>query len=50
MKRRELMLLLAGALTAAPALRAQQTTLPVIGFLGSTSPGGQLAPYVAAFR
>ena len=24
--------------------------MPVIGFLGSTSPGGQVAPFVAAFR
>ena len=31
------------------ALRAQQKAMPVIGFLGSTSPG-PTAPYVAAFR
>ena len=50
MTRRELMLLLGGALTTARALRAQQRTMPVIGLLGSTSPGGSFALYVAAFR
>jgi putative tryptophan/tyrosine transport system substrate-binding protein len=49
MNRRELMLLLAGAMTAARALRAQQKAMPVIGFLGSTSPGPN-APVVAAFH
>ena len=47
MRRRELLLLL-GATAVARPLRAQQTAVPVIGFLGSTSP----APYatqVAAF-
>jgi putative tryptophan/tyrosine transport system substrate-binding protein len=49
MKRRELMLLLAGVLTAARGLRAQQKAMPVIGFLGSTSPG-PFAASVAAFH
>jgi putative ABC transport system substrate-binding protein len=40
------MLLLAGAMTAPRALRAQQKAMPVIGFLGSTS----LGPFDAAFR
>src|SRR5262249_24611953 len=47
MNRRELLLML-GCVAAAPhALRAQQKTMPVIGFLGaqSTNP-----PLVAAFR
>ena len=39
MRRRELMLLLGGAMTAARALRAQQKAMPAIGFLGSASPG-----------
>jgi ABC-type uncharacterized transport system substrate-binding protein len=38
MTRRELLLVLAGALTAARTLRAQQKAMPVIGLLGSTSP------------
>jgi putative ABC transport system substrate-binding protein len=46
--RRELMLLLGGALTVARALRAQQKAMPVVGFLASTSPGPN-ASYVAAF-
>jgi putative tryptophan/tyrosine transport system substrate-binding protein len=49
MRRRELMLLLGGAMTAARTLRAQQKALPVIGFLGLASPG-PFAPFVAAFH
>src|SRR5207253_1172544 len=49
MRRRELMLLLGAALTAAPALRAQQKAMPVIGFLASASPG-PFARFVAAFH
>jgi putative ABC transport system substrate-binding protein len=50
MKRRELMLLLlCGALTAAPSLRAQQKPLPVIGILGAASPA-PIAADIAAFR
>jgi ABC-type uncharacterized transport system substrate-binding protein len=48
-RRRELLLLLGGALTAAGAPRAQQKAIPVIGFLGSTSPG-PFAPLLAAFH
>jgi len=48
-KRRELLLLLGGAVTAPRALRAQQKTVPVVGILGSGSPG-PLAPFVAAFH
>jgi hypothetical protein len=36
-------------MTAARALRAQQKAMPVIGFLGSTSPG-PFAPLLAAFH
>jgi len=47
--RRKLMLLLAGALTTARALRAQQKAMPVIGVLGSPSPG-PVAADIAAFH
>src|SRR4029077_16408887 len=49
MKRREVMLLLAGALTASRPLRAQQKPMPVVGFLNGRSPG-EAAGIVAAFR
>src|SRR5438270_388841 len=49
MRRRELMLLLAGAVTASHALRAQQKAIPVIGFLSGLSPG-PAAPFVAGVR
>jgi putative ABC transport system substrate-binding protein len=49
MNRRELLLVLGGALTAARALRAQQKAMPAIGFLGGISPGLS-ASNVAAFR
>jgi len=49
MKRRELILLLAGAMTTASPLRAQQQAMSVIGFLGSSAPGAT-APWMAAFR
>jgi putative ABC transport system substrate-binding protein len=48
-KRRELMLMLGGAMTAARALHAQQKTMPVVGFLGTSSPG-PAAPNGAAFH
>jgi putative tryptophan/tyrosine transport system substrate-binding protein len=48
-KRRELLLLLSGAMVAARALRAQQKAMPVIGVLGSPSPG-PVAADIAAFH
>jgi putative ABC transport system substrate-binding protein len=49
MRRRELILLLGGAMTVPRALRAKQKAMPVVGFLGIGSPG-PVAPSVAAFR
>jgi putative tryptophan/tyrosine transport system substrate-binding protein len=49
MKRRELMMLLVGAMTSARALRAQQKAMPVIGYLATGSPD-PTTRNVAAFR
>jgi putative ABC transport system substrate-binding protein len=50
MRRREFVQLLGGAAIAWPrVLRAQQKAMPVIGFLGSASPGPN-AVNVAAFH
>ena len=49
MRRRELMLLLGGVMTPPRFLCAQQKAMPVIGFLGGSSPG-PFAPYVAGFH
>ncbi len=49
MRRRQLLLLLGGAMTIGRVLRAQQKAMPVIGWLNSTSPGSA-APFAAAFR
>jgi hypothetical protein len=48
MKRRDFVLLLAGAMTAARSLAAQQKAMPVVGFLGLASPG-PFAQVVATF-
>jgi putative tryptophan/tyrosine transport system substrate-binding protein len=49
MKRRELLLLLGSAMTAARALHAQQKAIPVIGYLNGTTPEANAAQ-LAAFR
>jgi putative tryptophan/tyrosine transport system substrate-binding protein len=49
MNRREFMLVLGAAMTAAPPSRAQPRAMPVNGFLSSASPG-PFAPFVAAFQ
>jgi len=48
MRRRDFILLLAGAMTAARALRAQQKAMPVVGYLNPTSERAA-APATAAF-
>ena len=50
MKRRDFVLLLAGAITAARELRAHQKALPVIGYLHPGSPQGQALSTLATFR
>jgi putative ABC transport system substrate-binding protein len=50
LNRRELQLLLGGAMAEVRPLRAQQKAMPVIGFLSIGSPGPVPAPYLAAFR
>src|SRR5438105_902419 len=47
-RRRELLVLVGGAMAVARPLLAQQKTMPVIGFLGSPAPGSATA-LVAAF-
>jgi putative ABC transport system substrate-binding protein len=47
--RRELILLLAGTMTPVHAVRAQQKTMPVIGYLNGTTPEAN-ASQLAAFR
>jgi putative ABC transport system substrate-binding protein len=50
MRRRDLMIFLAGAMAAWPlAARAQQKAMPVIGVLSATSPRSN-GPFMAAFR
>ena len=49
MNRRNLMLLLGGAMVATPSLRAQQKAMPVIGYLDALSPGPS-SPRAAVFR
>jgi putative ABC transport system substrate-binding protein len=49
MNRRELILLMGAAMTSAPALRAQQKAIPVIGIL-NTGRAGPAGPFDAAIR
>ena len=48
MSRRELVLILGGAMIVVPVVRAQQKALPVVGFLSGTSHSSNAA-FVAAF-
>jgi putative ABC transport system substrate-binding protein len=51
MRRRELILLLGGAATASPLVAPPQRKAdPLIGYLGTTSPGPAVASPLAAFR
>jgi len=45
MNRRELILILGGAMTATHSSGAQQKKMPVIGYLGGTSPDAMLAAF-----
>ena len=49
MNRRELILLVGGAMTAPRTLRAQQKAMPVIGYLNVNSPGSA-EPFATAFQ
>ena len=50
MRRRDILAFIAGVTAARPlAARAQQKAMPVIGYLGSSSPG-EIAPLLTAFR
>jgi hypothetical protein len=50
MRRRELLLVVTAIMSAPGCLRAQQKSMPVIGFLNTVSPGPTVEPIDMGFR
>ena len=50
MRRRDFVRLLSGVAALPLAAQAQQSSLPVVGYLGTGSPEADATPFLAAFR